>query len=59
MKIIVDANIVFSGILNTNCKLWTGDKKLINGLKKKNYHDILTTNDLLSIRNYSKSNTIN
>jgi predicted nucleic acid-binding protein len=33
------------------CKLWTGDKKLIEGLAKKNYHNIFTTNDLFLIRN--------
>jgi len=33
------------------CKLWTGDKKLIIGLVKKNYHNILTTDDLFIIRN--------
>jgi predicted nucleic acid-binding protein len=27
-------------------KLWTGDKKLINGLKEKNYHRIITTEEL-------------
>ena len=32
------------------CKLWTGDKKLIIGLSKKNYHNVLTTDDLLAIR---------
>ena len=31
-------------------KLWTGDKKLINGLLKKNYKNILTTDDLFFIR---------
>ena len=34
-----------------NCKLWTGDKKLINRLAQKNYHNILTTDDLFAIRN--------
>jgi len=27
-------------------KLWTGDKKLIAGLKKKRYHKTTSTNDL-------------
>lgn len=27
-------------------KLWTGDKKLIKGLKEKNYHRIITTEEL-------------
>jgi len=34
-----------------DCKLWTGDKKLINGLALKKCHNILTTNDLYSIKN--------
>ena len=33
------------------CQLWTGDKKLINGITKKNYHNVLTTDNLFSIRN--------
>ena len=32
------------------CKLWTGDKKLINGLANKNYHNTLTTDNLFEIR---------
>ena len=32
------------------CKLWTGDKKLINGLANKNYHNILTTDNLFEFR---------
>jgi predicted nucleic acid-binding protein len=34
-----------------NCKLWTGDKKLINGLAQKNYSHVFTTDDLFVIRN--------
>jgi len=34
-----------------DCKLWTGDKKLINGLIRKNYNNILTTENLFLIRN--------
>ena len=33
-----------------DCKLWTGDKKLINGLAQKNYHNIWTTDDLFFIK---------
>jgi len=33
------------------CKLWTGDKKLINGLANKNYKNVLTTDDLFLMRN--------
>jgi predicted nucleic acid-binding protein len=32
-----------------SANLWTGDKHLINGLKKKGYSRILTTNDLYEI----------
>ena len=32
------------------CKLWTGDKKLVNGLANKNYHNILTTDNLFEVR---------
>jgi predicted nucleic acid-binding protein len=34
-----------------NCKLWTGDKKLINGLANKKYHNIWTTDDLFFLKN--------
>ena len=33
------------------CKLWTGDKKLINGLVRKNHNNFITTNDLFLLRN--------
>ena len=33
------------------CKLWTGDKKLINGLNKKKYNNIFTTESLFLTRN--------
>lgn len=32
--------------LYLKCKLWTGDKKLIKGLKEKGYYKIVKTNDL-------------
>lgn len=32
--------------------LWTGDKKLIRGLNKKNWDNIKSSNDLLLIRGY-------
>jgi predicted nucleic acid-binding protein len=35
---------------NLNAKLWTGDKKLIKGLKKKGFNDIVSTEDLASIK---------
>ena len=33
------------------CKLWTGDKKLINGLARKDYRDVITTDELFAFRN--------
>lgn len=30
--------------------IWTGDKKLINGLKKKGFHDIYSTAELFELR---------
>ena len=38
------AFVAFSEYLK--CKLWTGDKKSINGLTKKGFKRTLTTNDL-------------
>jgi predicted nucleic acid-binding protein len=32
------------------CKLWTGDKKLSNGLSNKKYHNTLNTNDLFAMK---------
>ena len=34
-----------------DCKLWTGNKKLVNGLAQKKYHNVLTTDDLFFIKN--------
>ncbi len=31
-----------------NGKLWTGDKKLFNGLSKKHWNEFITTEELLS-----------
>lgn len=28
------------------CKLWTGDKKLINGLRNKGFNNVITTDEL-------------
>ena len=71
MKVVVDANIVFSGILNTDskiadvdpkdtpyvaysqhfdCKIWSGDKKLILGLGKKGFTKFIDTAELLNWR---------
>ena len=32
------------------CKIWSGDKRLTNGLSSKGFDKIVTTNDLVSIR---------
>lgn len=33
-----------------NCKIWSGDKKLISGLKKKKYSNFISTNELFEIK---------
>ena len=33
------------------CKIWSGDKKLISGLKKKGFTGILTTDELFDLKN--------
>ena len=32
-----------------DCKVWTGDKKLITGLAKKDFHELILTNELYEI----------
>lgn len=32
--------------INMKAKLWTGDKKLYNGLRRKGFNDVLSTEDL-------------
>jgi predicted nucleic acid-binding protein len=32
--------------LHLNCPLWTGDKKLVNGLRRKNFKLLVTTEEL-------------
>lgn len=36
------------------CKIWTGDKKLLSGLSKKGFDEIILTNDLYAIVNEMK-----
>lgn len=50
----VDADDIAFIALTTFLKghLWTGDMELYNGLKLKGYDKILTTQELLAIRNY-------
>lgn len=47
----IDENdILFVALTNhLHAKLWTGDKKLISGLKAKGYSKTLTTNDMYDI----------
>jgi len=47
----IDENDVLFVALNNHlvANLWTGDKRLLNGLKVKGYKRILTTNDLYEI----------
>lgn len=33
--------------IHFNCKLWTGDKTLLSGLKQKGFKKFITTNELL------------
>lgn len=33
------------------CKIWSGDKKLFNGLKARGFTNILTTDELFELRN--------
>lgn len=44
----IDENDLLFVALNyhLNSTLWTGDKKLVNGLKKKGYHHFITTEEL-------------
>ena len=43
-------NALFIALANhLNSKLWTGDRKLLGGLKQKNYLKVLSTNDLYEI----------
>ena len=32
------------------CKLWSGDKALINGLNKKGFQNFITSNELFDLR---------
>lgn len=47
----IDENDALFIALNNHllANLWTGDKRLLNGLKRKGYLRILTTNDLYEI----------
>jgi len=36
--------------ISLEASIWTGDKKLINGLKTKGFQDIYSTSDLLELR---------
>jgi len=43
-------DLLFVGLcLQYRCKLWSGDKQLIYGLKKKGFKNIITTDELFQI----------
>jgi len=43
-------DVLFVGLsIQYHCKLWSGDKKLIQGLRQKNYHQIITTDQLFQL----------
>jgi predicted nucleic acid-binding protein len=43
-------DVLFVGLsIQNRCKLWTGDKKLIQGLLHKNHQQIITTIQLFQI----------
>lgn len=47
VKDIDENNILFVALTNhINAQLWTGDKKLSKGLKRKGYSKIISTNEL-------------
>jgi predicted nucleic acid-binding protein len=47
----IDENdVLFVALTNhLNAKLWTGDKKLISGLKGKGYTNAISTNELYNM----------
>lgn len=56
VKDIDSKDIIFIALTEYfNTKLWTGDKKLIQGLKTKGYENILTTEDMVNLRFYMES----
>ena len=38
-----------------NCKIWSGDKKLISGLEKKGFKNFMSTNQLIELRDKLRS----
>ena len=48
----IDANDVhyIAFAKHLQCKLWSGDKQLIKGLKQKGFHDFISADELLKIR---------
>lgn len=46
-NIDVDDIVFVAFAIQFNCNLWTGDKKLINGLKKLKFNNIVLTKDLM------------
>ena len=43
-------DLLFVGLaLQSRCRLWSGDKQLINGLQKKGFKPIITTEELFQV----------
>ncbi len=52
----IDPNdLLFVGLsIQLDCKLWTGDKKLFEGLTNKNFNKVITTDELFQKYLYQK-----
>jgi len=57
----IDENdVLFVALANhLRCKLWTGDKRLIAGLRKKSFPRIITTDELLELFFQKELNKLN
>ncbi|MCA1758495.1 MAG: hypothetical protein LC658_01890 [Bacteroidales bacterium] len=43
-------DMLFVGLaMQLKCKLWSGDRQLVNGLQKKGFKQIITTDELFQI----------
>ncbi|MCF8372823.1 MAG: hypothetical protein K9H64_14455 [Bacteroidales bacterium] len=57
VKDIDEKDIVFIALNEyLDTKLWTGDKKLINGLKSKGYNKIISTQEMIELRYFLEQN---
>jgi len=56
LKDIDSQDVIFIALTEYfNSKLWTGDKKLIHGLRTKNYRNLLTTGEMVTLRDSIES----